>query len=138
MPFAPESTIIHLHASYMRPRSTRSAALSYIWSSALAHTLFASRHRAPRLKEMLRAKLVESGWRDSLKEHCKELIRSKGKEKVTVDELAAEITPHGRGARRKPSRQATMRRVHQMRSCTHPARIPALTLPYLQPPFHRM
>lgn len=53
---------------------------------------------ARRLKELLRAKLVESGWRDSLKEHCKELIRSKGKEKVTVDELAAEITPHGRGA----------------------------------------
>jgi len=49
-----------------------------------------------RLKEMLRAKLVESGWRDNLKEHCKEVIKSKGKEKVTVDELAAEITPHGR------------------------------------------
>lgn len=62
-------------------------------------------HGAPRcvlscrLKEVLRAKLVECGWRDGLKEHCKEIIRSKGKEKVTVDELAAEITPHGRGMR---------------------------------------
>ncbi|RYH29923.1 hypothetical protein EON65_06815 [archaeon] len=37
------------------------------------------------------------GWRDELKEHCKEVIRRKGLEKVTVEELVAEITPHGRG-----------------------------------------
>lgn len=49
-----------------------------------------------RLKEMLRHKLVECGWRDELKEYCKEVIRSKGLEKITVDELVAEITPRGR------------------------------------------
>jgi hypothetical protein len=32
-----------------------------------------------------------------LKEHCKEVIRKKGLEKVTVEDLVAEITPHGRG-----------------------------------------
>ena len=81
-----------------------------------------------RLKELLRQKLVECGWRDELKEYCKgasprgraravgaprrssrrltprapslfaEVIRSKGLEKITVDELVAEITPRGRGA----------------------------------------
>mmetsp|Transcript_15911 Transcript_15911/g.51786 ORF Transcript_15911/g.51786 Transcript_15911/m.51786 type:complete len:144 (+) Transcript_15911:52-483(+) len=49
-----------------------------------------------RLKELLRQKLVECGWRDELKEYCKEVIRSKGLEKITVDELVAEITPRGR------------------------------------------
>lgn len=49
-----------------------------------------------RLKEMLRKKLIECGWRDELKEYCKEVIRSKGLEKITVDELVAEITPRGR------------------------------------------
>ena len=49
-----------------------------------------------KLKEMLRERLVQCGWRDELKEHCKEIIRRKGLEKVTVEELVAEITPHGR------------------------------------------
>ena len=46
---------------------------------------------------MLHDRLVSSGWRDELKEHCKEIIRRKGLEKVTVEELVAEITPKGRG-----------------------------------------
>lgn len=49
-----------------------------------------------RLKDLLRQRLVECGWRDQLKEYCKEVIRSKGLEKITVDELVAEITPRGR------------------------------------------
>jgi len=35
-------------------------------------------------------------WRDELKEYCKDVIRRKGLEKVTVEELVSEITPHGR------------------------------------------
>ena len=46
---------------------------------------------------MLHDRLVSSGWRDELKEYCKEIIRRKGLEKVTVEELVAEITPKGRG-----------------------------------------
>jgi enhancer of yellow 2 transcription factor len=49
-----------------------------------------------KLKEMLRERLIQCGWRDELKEHCKDIIRRKGLEKVTVEELVAEITPHGR------------------------------------------
>jgi len=50
-----------------------------------------------KLKEMLRERLVNCGWRDELKEYTKEVIRRKGLEKVTVEELVAEITPKGRG-----------------------------------------
>lgn len=50
-----------------------------------------------KLKEMLRDRLVQCGWRDELKEFCKEVIRKKGLEKVTVEELVADITPQGRG-----------------------------------------
>jgi hypothetical protein len=82
---------------------------------------------ARRLKEHLRQKLIDSGWRDSLKEYTMgplaatsnrpfplprpslapsarrplalaELIRSKGETTMTVEQLTAEIIPHGRGA----------------------------------------
>ena len=50
-----------------------------------------------KLKESLRQQLIDCGWRDQLKEYCKEIIRRKGLEAVTVEELVAEITPEGRG-----------------------------------------
>lgn len=56
-----------------------------------------------RLKELLRAKLIECGWKDQLKAHCKEVIKEKGLEHVTVDDLVAEITPKGRGKGRRVS-----------------------------------
>mmetsp|Transcript_35124 Transcript_35124/g.51587 ORF Transcript_35124/g.51587 Transcript_35124/m.51587 type:complete len:123 (-) Transcript_35124:363-731(-) len=51
-----------------------------------------------RLKDVLRAKLIECGWRDEMKELCKDTIQSRGVEKVTVDELVADILPRGRAA----------------------------------------
>ncbi|EKX54226.1 hypothetical protein GUITHDRAFT_91818, partial [Guillardia theta CCMP2712] len=48
-----------------------------------------------RLKEFLRQRLVESGWRDDLKEYCKEVIKDKYREDLSVDELVSEITPRG-------------------------------------------
>ena len=47
---------------------------------------------------MLHERLIACGWRDELKEYCKEVIRRKGLEKVTVEELVAEITPKGRSS----------------------------------------
>ncbi|KAF5929778.1 hypothetical protein HPG69_002502 [Diceros bicornis minor] len=47
-------------------------------------------------RSLLRAKLIECGWKDQLKAHCKEVIKEKGLEHVTVDDLVAEITPKGR------------------------------------------
>jgi len=49
-----------------------------------------------RLKELLRTKLVECGWRDELKAYCKEVIKKKGLEKLKVSDLVSEITPRGR------------------------------------------
>jgi len=49
-----------------------------------------------RLKELLRTRLIECGWRDQLKAYCKEVVRQKGLEHITVDDLVAEITPKGR------------------------------------------
>ena len=45
---------------------------------------------------MLRERLIQCGWRDDLKEYCKDVIRKKGLEKVTIEDLVAEITPKGR------------------------------------------
>ncbi|XP_064610383.1 transcription and mRNA export factor ENY2-like [Liolophura sinensis] len=49
-----------------------------------------------RLKELLRTRLVECGWRDQLKSICKDVVKQKGLEHITVDDLVAEITPKGR------------------------------------------
>ncbi|KAL8566328.1 Transcription and mRNA export factor eny2 [Nucella lapillus] len=49
-----------------------------------------------RLKELLRTRLIECGWRDQLKSQCKEIVQNKGLEHITVDDLVAEITPKGR------------------------------------------
>lgn len=49
-----------------------------------------------RLKELLRTRLIECGWRDQLKAYCKEVVKQKGLEHITVDDLVSEITPRGR------------------------------------------
>ncbi|XP_062038671.1 transcription and mRNA export factor ENY2-like [Lepus europaeus] len=46
-----------------------------------------------RLKEVLR---VKCGWKGQLKAHWKEVIKEKGLEHVTVDDLEAEVAPKGR------------------------------------------
>jgi hypothetical protein len=52
-----------------------------------------------RLKDALRQRLIECGWRDDLKAFCRELIRSKGLQQLSVEELVAEAAPRGKGAR---------------------------------------
>uniref|UniRef100_A0A096M126 Transcription and mRNA export factor ENY2 n=6 Tax=Poeciliinae TaxID=586240 RepID=A0A096M126_POEFO len=49
-----------------------------------------------RLKELLRAKLTECGWKDQMKAQCKDVIKQKGLEHVTVEDLVVEVTPKGR------------------------------------------
>ncbi|CAB4000805.1 transcription and mRNA export factor ENY2 [Paramuricea clavata] len=49
-----------------------------------------------RLMELLRTRLKECGWRDKLTQECKDIIREKGLDKVTVDDLVTEITPKAR------------------------------------------
>jgi enhancer of yellow 2 transcription factor len=60
-----------------------------------------------RLEEYLRQKLIECGWKDELKKYClgklctlfsnyADLIRSKGLEKINLDDLVEELLPKGR------------------------------------------
>ncbi|XP_003390505.1 PREDICTED: transcription and mRNA export factor ENY2-like [Amphimedon queenslandica] len=49
-----------------------------------------------RLKELLRMRLRESGWRDKLREHGKVIIDKRGLNNVTVDSLVEEMTPKAR------------------------------------------
>ena len=49
-----------------------------------------------KLKELLRLRLAECGWRDQLKQQCKDIIKKKGLEHVTLDDLVQEITPQAR------------------------------------------
>ncbi|XP_024383571.1 uncharacterized protein [Physcomitrium patens] len=49
-----------------------------------------------RLKELLRERLIECGWRDELKAQCRAFAEKKGRNNITVDELVRTITPKGR------------------------------------------
>ena len=43
------------------------------------------------MKELLRGRLIESGWRDQLKTKCKQIIQNKGLQKITVQQLVQQI-----------------------------------------------
>ncbi|VUZ47954.1 unnamed protein product [Hymenolepis diminuta] len=49
-----------------------------------------------KLKDLLRTRLLECGWREDLKTHCKELITNRGLTYVTVNDLVTELTPIAR------------------------------------------
>ena len=51
-----------------------------------------------RLKELLRMRLNETGWHDDIRMHARDIVKAKGVENVTVDDLVTEITPKGRAA----------------------------------------
>ena len=51
---------------------------------------------AKRLREYIAGRLVQSGWRDDLKSYAIEYIKTKGAEKITIDDIVAEIAPRGR------------------------------------------
>eukprot|EP01105_Mastigella_eilhardi_P006159 TRINITY_DN17765_c0_g1_i1.p2 TRINITY_DN17765_c0_g1~~TRINITY_DN17765_c0_g1_i1.p2 ORF type:complete len:116 (+),score=35.30 TRINITY_DN17765_c0_g1_i1:27-374(+) len=51
-----------------------------------------------RLKELLRARLVESGWRDDMIALCKTKIEQRGVDNVTVEWLVGQLTPQGRAS----------------------------------------
>ena len=68
--------------------------------AVVAHARLLIVHRArterERLKQLLRERLIECGWRDELKERYKRVVKERGFENVTADELAREIAPLGR------------------------------------------
>ncbi|XP_037497786.1 transcription and mRNA export factor ENY2 isoform X4 [Jatropha curcas] len=49
-----------------------------------------------RLKQLLRERLIECGWKDEMQAICRAITRKKGRNNVTVDDLVHVITPKGR------------------------------------------
>ncbi|GFW04261.1 transcription and mRNA export factor ENY2 [Trichonephila clavipes] len=49
-----------------------------------------------KFKELLRTRLSESGWKEEMKAVCRDIIREKGIENVSVESLVKEMTPKGR------------------------------------------
>lgn len=50
-----------------------------------------------RFKELLRRRLTECGWREEIRVLCRDTIKERGVNNVTVDEIVEEVTPKGRG-----------------------------------------
>jgi hypothetical protein len=50
-----------------------------------------------RLKELLRTRLIECGWRDQVQMLCRDVVRERGVHNLKADDLIAEITSKGRG-----------------------------------------
>ncbi len=49
-----------------------------------------------KLEDLLRTRLIECGWKDELKKHCIEIIRTKGLDKINLEDLVEELLPKGR------------------------------------------
>lgn len=49
-----------------------------------------------RLKELLKRRLIEYGWRDEMTVYCKKELQKVGLENVTVDDLVRLMTARGR------------------------------------------
>ncbi|RUP46544.1 transcription factor e(y)2-domain-containing protein [Jimgerdemannia flammicorona] len=51
-----------------------------------------------RLLELLRSRLLETGWNDNLNSYCRDTMKTKGVENVTMTELVEETSDHARGS----------------------------------------
>ncbi|KAM6552498.1 hypothetical protein CsatB_013260 [Cannabis sativa] len=51
-----------------------------------------------RLMDLLRERLTECGWKDDMKYLCRQFIKKKGRNNVTLDDLVHVITPKGRAS----------------------------------------
>jgi len=49
-----------------------------------------------RLRELLRQRLKESGWQNQVQLKCQEIIKERGVENITAEELVTEVTPQAR------------------------------------------
>ncbi|XP_063224738.1 transcription and mRNA export factor ENY2-like [Bacillus rossius redtenbacheri] len=60
-----------------------------------AHKVLISSGEKERLKELLRIRLVECGWKDQMQMFCRDVVKEKGVN-IKVEELIAEVTPKAR------------------------------------------
>merc|ERR1711991_1237607 len=49
-----------------------------------------------RIKQLLRSKLVQSGWRDEVKTYVGELIQAKGVDNCVAEDLIDDVLPYAR------------------------------------------
>lgn len=61
--------------------------------------------------DLLRERLIESGWKDEMKDLCRALIKKKGRNNVTVDDLVRVITPKGRASIPDPVKAELLQRI---------------------------
>ncbi|GAA5811163.1 hypothetical protein MFLAVUS_004593 [Mucor flavus] len=47
-----------------------------------------------RLLQILRARLSDSGWNDNLDAHCRDTIRNKNVDNISLDELLKDVEDH--------------------------------------------
>merc|ERR550517_1718158 len=47
------------------------------------------------LKIMLAEKLEECGWKDQVKMACRDVVKEKGLDRITVEDLVQEVAPQG-------------------------------------------
>ncbi|KAG9509922.1 Transcription and mRNA export factor ENY2, partial [Fragariocoptes setiger] len=50
------------------------------------------------LTELLRIRLIESGWRDQVTKMCRNIIQSKGVDNVRLQDIINSVTPEARNA----------------------------------------
>lgn len=48
------------------------------------------------LKDLLRTRLLESGWREEVRLACNKIIKENGLENSSIDSIVREVTPIGR------------------------------------------
>lgn len=46
-----------------------------------------------RLMQVLRVQLTECGWKDRLTEFCKKVVKEKGVDNVSIDDLVSQVSP---------------------------------------------
>lgn len=65
---------------------------------AAIHARLVQSGEKDKLKEHLKVRLIECGWRDQLKIRAKEVIKTEGLERIKLEDLIREITPAGRAS----------------------------------------
>ncbi|KAI8049385.1 enhancer of yellow 2 transcription factor-like protein B-like protein [Thamnidium elegans] len=63
---------------------------------AAVNRLFVESGEKERLLQILRARLSDSGWNDSLDAHCRDTIRNKNVDNISLDELLKDVEDHGK------------------------------------------
>lgn len=58
-----------------------------------AHQRLVETGERERLMQVLRVALTECGWKDKLTEFCKKVVKDKGVENVSIDDLVTQVSP---------------------------------------------